>query len=280
MTDITLRHAEILEQGAACHISRVVLGRARPKTLHTQDYHEICWLVNGKARLILNGRKCTLIEGDLTFIPPDTPHGLQGVGDDCHLVNIIIPATEIGALLARYSQAGQFFAAPSAAPVRIHRGIRALSRISTAAISLEAAPRTTLHLEAFLLPLIAELLNETKAAADGLPAWLQSALVVADDFKVLRDGAAGLVAMTGKSHAHVSRSMQKHFGMTPSDYMNARRMHHASRLLTGTPDTLADIAQTLGISNMSHFHRLFLARFSMTPRRYREKNQKGVVQPV
>ncbi|WP_417268827.1 helix-turn-helix domain-containing protein [Celeribacter sp.] len=280
MPHIHLRQSVILDNGAAFHVSRAVLDRARPKPLHTQDYHELFWLVNGKARLHLEDHKHTLVEGDLVFVPCDTPHGLQGVGEACHIVNIIVPSSEVSALLNRYPQAADFFAPSGHAPVLLHRGIRALSRLSSAAVTLESAPRTTLSLEAFLLPLISELVGDTRKMPDGVPAWLKTALIAADDPDTFQDGAAGLVAATGKSHAHVSRSMQKYFAMTPSDYINARRMDHAARLLAGTPDSLTEIAESLGISNMSHFHRLFRAQFNMTPRRYREKNQKGVIQPV
>jgi len=280
MTQLHLRHKNILDHGAAFHLSRAVLDRARPKVLHTQDYHELFWLVNGKARLYLEDQKQTLVEGDLVFMPCGTPHGLQGVGEACHIVNVIVPAGEVDALLARYPQANRYFPPSGHAPVHLHRGIRALSRLSSAAITLESAPRTTLHLEAFLLPLIAELSGDTRDMPEGIPAWLRTAVIAAEDPATLQGGAAGFVAATGKSHAHVSRSMQKHFAMTPSDYINTRRMAHAARLLAGTPDTLPEIAEALGLSNMSHFHRLFRAQFDITPRRYREKNQKGVIQPV
>ncbi|WP_396022192.1 helix-turn-helix domain-containing protein [Celeribacter litoreus] len=248
--------------------------------MHDQDYYEIFWLHNGRARLVLDGTRLTLSEGDLIFLSPELPHALQGLGEESHIVNIIIRRKRIIELLERHPEMAHFFPAQSTAPVHFHRDIRQMSRLSSMAKVLEAAPRTTLHLEAFLLPLIAELTLETRSQFEAIPTWLSEALIQAEDPNVFRYGAAGLVAQCGKAHAHVARTMQACLGQTPSDYINALRMDYAARKLTGTPDSLTEISSEIGIQNMSHFHRLFRSRYGMTPRQYRVKHQKGVVQPV
>ena len=57
-------------------------------------------------------------------------------------------------------------------------------------------------------------------------------------------------------------------------------MTHAARQLTGTSEILADIADQIGIPNLSHFHKLFKAHHRMTPHQYRRKYQRDVVQPI
>lgn len=279
MSGLVLFYGDVVERGAAFAVARAALSNARPKQLHTQDYSEIFWLVNGKARLHLDAERRVLTEGDLVFMPPACAHGLQGVGEESHLVNLIVPSTEVSALMSRYPDAEHYLAPKSGEPVIIHRDIRALSRVSSRAVTLESAPRTTLHLEAFLVPLIAELAQEARDFPSAMPDWLAKALLAAEDPDVFRDGAAGLVAQCGKAHAHVARTMQKHLGMTPSDFVNARRMEYAARQLAGTPDSLSEIAEEIGISNMSHFHRLFRKRYGVTLRQYRIKHQKSVIQP-
>jgi len=275
-----LRQSDILAKGEQFHFSRTVLTRKRPKTLHDQDYYELFWLHNGRARLITETGHMTLSEGDLVFLSPGFPHALQGIGDESHIINIILRRKRIKDLVERFPEAAHYFSGPKTPPVRVHRDIRHLSRLSTSAKALEAAPRTALYLEAFLLPLVAELALEAREESKALPDWLSTALLRAEDPDVFREGAAGLVALCGKAHAHVARTMQARLDQTPSEYINALRMDYAARQLKGTPDTLAEIADEIGIHNMSHFHRLFRARFGMTPRQYRVKHQKGVVQPV
>ena len=280
MTMPVLRQSDILMKGEEYHFSRSELSAARPKALHTQDYYELFWIHNGRARLLSASGQTRLSEGDLVILPPDLAHGLQGIGTECHIVNIILRRRRVKDLLARFSETAELFPQPGCPPVQLHRDIRHLARLSSSAKTLEAAPRSTLSLEAFLLPLLAEILQERHSAAQTVPPWLSEALVAAEHPDVFRDGAAGLVAQCGKAHAHVARTMQACLHVTPSDYINRLRMDYAARQLKGTPDTLVEIAEEIGIQNMSHFHRLFRDRFAMTPRQYRVKHQKGVVQPV
>ncbi|PTQ75907.1 helix-turn-helix domain-containing protein [Celeribacter persicus] len=280
MLTTSLRQADILSKGEDYHFSRSVLSRTRPKALHDQDYYELFWLHNGRARLVTNGMRMPLSEGDLVFLSPDLPHALQGQGEESHVVNVILRRKRVKDLIDRFPEVNQYFPAPGSVPVRVHRDIRQMSQLSTAAKALEAAPRTTLFLEAFLLPLIAGLAFEAREKTETMPHWLSEALVRVEDPVIFRDGAAGLVAQCGKAHAHVARTMQNCLGQTPSDYVNRLRMEYAARRLKGTPDSLSEIASDIGLQNMSHFHRLFRSRFGMTPRQYRVKYQKGVVQPI
>lgn len=279
MDTILLTQHDILAEDDAYHFSRSVLSPLRPRALHTQDYFEVFWLHNGRARLIMSGARQNIFEGDLLFIPAGLPHALQGVGEAGHLVNVAFPESAAMSIMERHPETATYLNPKSGVPVRIHRDMRELSRVSNAAIALENAPRTALSLEAFLLPLLSELVANHRVLPPTTPPWLVDALLAAEDPEVFRKGASGLVEQCGKAHAHVSRMMQQHLGQTPSDYINALRMDYAARQLKGTPDQLTEIAEEVGIQNMSHFHRLFRARFGMTPRKYRVKHQKGVVQP-
>ena len=128
-----------------------------------------------------------------------------------------------------------------------------------------------------MLPLCADLTAE--AFANDMPQWLADACAAAKQPEVFRNGSAGLVAIAGKAHPHVSRMMRKHLGQTPSDYVNHIRMQHAARALTTDNEAISAIAAACGIPNMSHFHKLFRAAHGLTPLQYRQKYQKQVVQP-
>ena len=271
----TLPTEPILRDGAAFHFARAVLARSRPKALHQHDAFEMFWLHNGRARHLIADKAEMLAEGDLYLIPPHTPHALQGVGEESHLVNIIIPPATMAAVTAHDTR-GLF----GAGARLFHRDLRQLSALSHRAVALERAPRSALHIQAFLLTLLAELTIEASDIPDSAPAWLHRACYAARDVAVFSQGAAGLAQAAGKAHAHVSRTMQKHLHQTPSDYINGLRMDHAARQLAGTGDSMSEIAQEVGITNMSHFHRLFRARFGATPRAYRLAHQHGIVQPI
>ncbi|MGB5558212.1 MAG: AraC family transcriptional regulator [Paracoccaceae bacterium] len=275
-----LLSSEIFQPGSAVHFTRAVLSKKPIRLVHDHDFHEVFWLHHGRARHLINGAREVLSEGNMVFIRPTDSHGLQGMGEETHLVNIAFPAPLIDAIAARHGLGGRFFWSGAAQPVQVHRDIRQLAELSRAAMRLETGVRSVLAAEAFLLPLLSELQGSAGPLPENLPDWLARACAAAHDPAVFRDGSAGLVRVAGRAHAHVSRTMQRYFGETPSDYVNRIRMSHAAMALTGTSDPLAEIAAECGLPNLSHFHRLFRAQHGLPPAEYRRKFQKNVIQPI
>jgi AraC family cel operon transcriptional repressor len=274
---LTLRHADILRIDAQVHLTRATLTAERPRVLHKHDFYELFWVQNGKVRHHLPEGAQTLSEGSVVFLSPGQTHALQGRGEHALVVSLCLHPALVKALVKRHpSLSGHLFW--SAKGLALHnRDMRELAVLNHAAVQLERSRCDTIAAEAFLLPLCAELTGETYPA--DAPEWLIRACRAARDPAVFREGAAGLVALTGKAHPHVSRSMRKHFNLTPSDYINRIRMDHAARALTTDADPVGQIAADCGIPNMSHFHKLFRAAYGDTPLQYRQKLQRQVVQP-
>lgn len=277
MTKI-LHHSDILQDGGRIHLTRATLTPERPRALHDHDFFELFWVQNGKVRHHLPDGGDTLTEGTVTFLRPGQPHGVQGRGEHALIVSLCIHPAVIAGLAERHPSLNGHLFWSTDAPAQHHRDIRQLAALNHAAVLLERSARDTLAAEAFLLPLCADLTADS--FPDDAPAWLTQACAAARDPDVFRDGSAGLVALTGKAHPHVSRMMRKYFGMTPSDYINQIRMTHAARALTTDADPVAQIAVDCGIPNMSHFHKLFRATHGLTPLQYRQKFQRQIVQPT
>lgn len=274
---LTLRHQDILQGTAQIHLTRATLLPTRPRHLHDHDFFELFWVQNGNVRHHLPDRAETLREGDVVFLRPGQAHAIQGRGEHALVVSLCIHPTTVSALAKRHPAVkGHLFWSPGG-PVKIQRDIKQLAALNHAAVQLERSRCDTLAAEAFLLPLCADLTAET--FPDELPDWLMQACINAKDPDVFRDGSAGLVALTGKAHPHVSRMMRKYLGQTPSDYINTIRMAHAARALTTDGEPVSQIAADCGIPNMSHFHKLFRAAYGLTPLQYRQKFQRQVVQP-
>ncbi len=278
MKPVTLHHSDILTQGAMAHVTRATLTSQRPKPLHSHDFYEVFWVQNGTVRHHLPRGATTLAEGDLICMSPGQAHGLQGKGEAAMVAMICLHPDVVRGLVKRFPDLRDV-AFRKDGPARFHRDVRALATLNQAAIALERSARDALSTTAFLLPLLSGLMADHGGLPTGLPVWLADACRAARDPAVFRDGAAGLVALTGKAHPHVSRTMRQHLGQTPSDYINALRMDYAARALVTDTEPLAEIAESCGIPNLSHFHKLFRAQFQMTPLKYRQRFQRDVIQP-
>lgn len=272
-----LRHRDILQNGAQVHLTRAMLTSARPKTLHDHDFYELFWVQNGRVRHHLQDQIVALTEGDMVFLAPGDRHGLQGRGEHALVVSLCFHPNLIKALGKRHpALPGHLFWAEGG-PVQVRRDIRQMATQNHAAVLLERSACDTLAAEAFLLPLCAELTADSFPPQ--MPNWLTKACSAARDPDIFRLGAAGLVAETGKAHAHVSRTMRTYLGVTPSDYINTIRMTYAARALITDSEPVAQIATDCGIPNMSHFHKLFRTAHGMTPLQYRQQFQRSIVQP-
>ncbi len=286
MEQISLSASDIFGPDEAFVFSRAELDIRRPPQLHVQDFHEMLWVQNGAVRLHTPTGKHDLSEGDLLFVSPDQPHGLQGRrakgahknDEESMVVSLAIRPGVIKAIGNRHDDlTGVAFWGRGLEIA--HRDIRQLAALNQAALQLERSPRSKLFLEAFILPLLVALDRPPEGLSPDAPDWLISACTAAQNPDVFRNGAAGFVAATGRAHPHVSRTMRRFLGITPSEYVNTQRMAYAARRLTGTSDPLAEIAADCGLPNLSHFHKLFLASHGETPQRYRRARQHELVQP-
>ena len=280
MADHILLARDILAPDTQVHLARARLDVNRPVGLHTHDFYELLWVQNGKLRHHLAAGHQDWAEGTLLFIRPGDSHALQGRSDEAFVVSITLHADLIGAIAARHpALPGRLFWATTPDPVILHRDSHQMATLNQAALVLERSRRDALAAEAFLLPLCHELTDGPVGLPADAPDWLVAACAAARDPRVFVNGAAGFARIAGRAHPHVSRTMRRFLGQSPSDYINTQRMGFAARRLSGSGDTLAEIAAECGIPNLSHFHKLFRAHHGLTPSHYRRQFQKTVVQP-
>jgi AraC family transcriptional regulator len=74
-----------------------------------------------------------------------------------------------------------------------------------------------------------------------------------------------LAALAHLSPFHFARCFKASMGLAPHQYVIARRMELATRLLLTTTLTIAEIAWSIGYENISHFRRLFTMHIGVTP---------------
>jgi AraC family cel operon transcriptional repressor len=280
MRTITLFHKDILVAPRSVQLARSRLASARPTALHGHDFYELLWVQNGRLRQHRPEGTDDLAEGDLVFVRPGDVHGLQARSDETLAVSITFRPDLMVDLSARHPRlAGHLFWAEGPGPIRLSQDSRQLAELNQAALRLERGPGDTLAAEGFVLALADRLTAEFQPGLDGAPDWLVRACAAARDPRIFRDGAAGFVRVADRAHPHVSRTVRRWLGQSPTDYVNAQRMRFAAARLTGSADSLAEIAAECGVPNLSHFHKLFRAHHGATPHAFRRRTQSDVIQP-
>ena len=208
------------------------------------------------------------------MLPTGAAHALQGKGDFAMVTSLCLRPDIVLAMGARHPQLQGQLLWSDAISIASY-GIQQLTALNQSANALAASNCDALAAEAFLAPFCAGY----SAPDDALPDWLSRACDAARAPAVFRKGAAGFVAITGKAHPHVSRTMRALMGQSPSEFVNTQRMTYAARALVSDADPIATIADNCGIPNMAHFHKLFRAHHGMTPLQFRQQFQRDIVQP-
>lgn len=73
------------------------------------------------------------------------------------------------------------------------------------------------------------------------------------------------------SKYHMAREFKRYVGKSPNDYLIDVRMTRAKELLIDSRSTIAEIAQSVRISNTNHFLYLFKSREGLTPSAFRKQ---------
>ena len=81
------------------------------------------------------------------------------------------------------------------------------------------------------------------------------------------DRLAGAALLSPFHFAHAFKATT---GLAPHEFVTARRMHRATTLLTSSTTAVPDIARAVGLSNVSHFRRLFRRHMGVPPGVLRE----------
>ncbi len=96
------------------------------------------------------------------------------------------------------------------------------------------------------------------------------------------DGApsmADVAARLGVSERHVRRIFETHWGVSPLQYLQTRRLLMAKRLLTDTCLPVAQVAGLSGFSSVRRFNASFVQHYRLQPRQLRQnldlKNDQG-----
>lgn len=270
--------------GAHYHFAQKRIDEKAPPFPHDHDYFEIFIVTRGTVVHGLRSGTEQLEQGRIVFIRPGDRHSLsspQG-SSGAEIINIIFGQEIANHIGDRYSEdfSGRFFWHDRADPDSFLLIGPRFERAINIASELGFGRNTRARIEEFLLSTMIRVVDFPFDDDPTIPTWLTAACHAARRPEVLRQGARGFVAAAGRGHEHVCRTARKHLGMSPSAFMNERRMEYAALMLGSTDNSIEHVARDCGLENLSHFYRLFRARYGVTPRRYRLHHLKDPVRAI
>lgn len=274
-----IRIENYLQTGKIFHVARTQIRSNSAVVVHSHDFLEVFLVEEGEGVHGINGKRQRLWAGSIVFIRPHDSHSIQSFSDgSLTIVNCAFP-TSVGREL--FEQFGNEVSISWRDHPRYPQSARidTFSRVRLTTVFNEAFQSTHSRLD--LAWLLLTVLRETNKSAlryqigTRPPGWLHRAIeVFIQDPRFLEDGRREFVRIIAKSREHVNRSLQKYYGRTLSQFVNDARLEHASFLLRTTDYDIVSICGDVGFSNISHFYRLFRARYFVSPGEYRDTARK------
>ena len=214
--------------------------------IHTHDFYELFLVSHGGAIHAVNGRSQLLSEGSFVLMRPRDVHRYDFFNNaDFELLDIGIPRT-VFERLCDYLQ---------------------LDR------AIFDTPELPLHcvLSGHTLTDVQEKLLNTNRFADNETACRYTT------------GLPCLLALANMSQEHLTRSFRRYIGMTPTEYINGKRLSLAAQLLLQGDMPVIEICGACGFNSLSRFYRLFTERYGCAPKAFRTQfahAQSGQGSPI
>ncbi len=231
-------------------------------------FAEVFWCESGRGEFDLDGQQIQVKERDIFYLLPGELHSLRPLSKVWKYHWLTLDHTECSQWLKAFG----FDKRPiqgSPCPIELFKNLREALARGTVSGDREAAHQA----HAILL-----------AATEGaLPATLSRDISRIEQCRKNIDekyadpqlSVEGMAAAMGMHRATLFRAFKQVYQMTPSHYLQSRRIHQAIELLKQTDLPVKEVAYQVGITDANYFARLIQKFSGVSPRSFREGYRHG-----
>lgn len=246
---------------------------------HTHDFYEFFYVLQGKAIHHINGCQMLLSQGTLVLIRPQDIHYYSFFNQhDMETISIGVDCSLVEATCSFMGLAIQRFAQPDL-PLQIVCSGGNYWMIADKLLCLEKKVRGQERRQYFL-SLLPELLYQMQFShqpqAKLIPPWLSRLASEMNERENFIEGLPRMIQLSGVSQEHLNRAFKKYFELTPTAFINMKRVDYGAALLLEGKTSILDICYLCGFNNLSYFYRVFEGIYHCTPRQFiQERSDTG-----
>lgn len=252
---------------------------------HTHNYIEMVYMCQGETAHIVNGTKVTLKAGELLLLSQNATQEIFPAGEEDIAVNfIILPQffdTTINLIGESENQIRDFLISCLKGDVAdvgyLHFKVSEILPVQNLIENLiwtlanrqpnkRSVNQLTMGLLFLQLVSCTETL-QTDSRQNDRRLLLRVLRYIEDNY------SAGTLSEIAEALHYdpcwLSREIKKETGKTFTELMQRKRLSQAAFLLKTTSMHVIDICQSVGYDNISYFHRIFRARYGVSPHKYR-----------
>jgi AraC family L-rhamnose operon transcriptional activator RhaR/AraC family L-rhamnose operon regulatory protein RhaS len=260
-----------------------------PFGLHCHEFSEIVIITGGRGLHITGEDRYELSTGDTFVIGGDRPHDYLNM-DQLSLINILFDPNELPLFLGdlhslsgyhalftlepAWRQRHQFTSRLQLNPVEMVETLRFVD-----ALDIELADRNPgfgIMAMTAMLQLVTYLSRcYSRQRNPASKKLLRIAEAISHIERNFSEAISldELVEISGMSRRNFIRTFEGTMGTSPINYLIARRLREASRLLRSTDRSITDVAFQVGFPDSNYFSRQFRKAKGLSPREYRKQLQ-------
>lgn len=251
---------------------------------HTHDYVEVVYMCKGHTTHIINGDNVCLNEGNIIFLNQNSTQEILPAGENDIAVNFII--------LPQFFDSTLKIMGDEETPLKRFI-VNCLKGGDVSSSYLHFEVSDILPVQNLIENLIWTLINDTQNKRNinqmTMAVLFLQLLNYTDRLKNRNDetdiaiktlryieehySSGSLTELSGLLHyefSWLSREIKKQTGKTYTELLQEKRLSQAAFLLQNTDMSVADISCKVGYENISYFHRLFMRKYGVSPKKYRK----------
>lgn len=238
--------------------------------IHTHDFYEIFYVMQGRAVHHINGASECCMSGTLELIRPEDVHEYSFLNRyDMEMVSIGIQRKVMAEILD-FAGVNEEEIVGRDMPLSVSIDARNAEHIRTSLMKMDALTDVGRRIF-FGKALIAELLfylTEDEQKAAHIPQWLDALILQMDESDNYIAGLSRMLELSHVTQSHLNREVKKYLGMTPTEFINSKRIALAGDMLLQGDDNIINIAEKCGFETLSHFYDNFHRIYGCAPKEF------------
>jgi len=240
--------------------------------LHNHDFYEFFYIVKGKAIHNINGENQILSEGDFVLIRPADTHKYEFLDNfDFEIISVGFSCANFSDAIKMLQMEPDFFTSPQMPPVINLRGYN-LTDIYRKLCRIERTPigeDRKLYFRSILPFLLYRFISYSEEQPrSSIPVWLAEIINEMSRPENYIAGLPRLLELAHLSQEHLTREFRRHLALSPTEFINLKRLNYAAELITEDKLEITEICYACGFNNLSHFYHCFKNQYGCAPKKF------------
>lgn len=241
---------------------------------HFHDYYEIFLVEKGTRTHVTQQGSFEIVPGDLCFVRPKDIHFFKS--NKCEMFNILISDelwNQAAAFIGPSPVLRDLTGAETPIKINLHQEDFEFTRHmleTNILVPYNNKDDYNAQLKLVLIAMLKLFFTYPLQEKEQLLPWMDNLLKQMQNPARYAEGIEAMYRISGYTPEHLCRSFKRYLNTTPTAYLNALRIHEASRFLIYTDEEILEIASKCGFNSLSHFYHLFKTAYCMSPMQYRK----------